>query len=233
MKFDIYNQKGNKIGTYDATDNLFNLANNDDLMYQVYTSKWSNRRGSYAHTKTRADVRGGGRKPWRQKGTGRARHGSIRSPLWVGGGVTFGPRNERVYKKKVNRKMNIRAIFIVLSSKAKNGNIFIIDSLEYKEPKTKLGVELLENLKINTKTTVIYGTKKDSNFKIVFNNIFKAKPFLIDNLNVIDILQNTNCIFSKEAMDEVVARYKDKVKNNKSVKIEGKKVVKKRELIKA
>ena len=108
MKFDIYNQQGKKISTYDATDNLFNLANNDALVHQVYTAKWSNRRKNYAHTKTRADVRGGGKKPWRQKGTGRARHGSIRSPLWVGGGVTFGPRNERVYKKKINRKMNIR-----------------------------------------------------------------------------------------------------------------------------
>lgn len=233
MKFDIYNQEGKKISMYDAPDGLFNLENNNALLHQVYTIKWSNRRRNYAHTKTRADVRGGGRKPWRQKGTGRARHGSIRSPLWVGGGVTFGPRKERVYKRKINRKMNIRAIFIVLSSKAKGGNILIIDSLEYKDPKTKLGAELLKNLKINTKTTAIYGTKKDSNFKRVFNNVLKAKPLFIDNLNIIDILQNANCIFSKAAMDELIVLYKDKIKDNKSVKIESKKVVKKKKLVRA
>lgn len=212
MKLDTYNQDGKKIGTYDAPDNLFGLPLNNDLVYQVFRAKISNARKNYAHTKTRAEVRGGGRKPWRQKGTGRARHGSIRSPIWVGGGVTFGPSRDKSYAKKINKKMNSKAIFTVLSSKARNKNIFVIENLDYSEPKTRQGVKLIDKLKINSQTNVIYGVKKDQNFKLVFRNIPRTTPVSIDGLNVVDVLRNSNCIFSKEALDQIVNKYQDKIK---------------------
>ena len=126
MELVVYNQEGKKVGSQKVPSNIFGLKMNQALVHQVYTIKLANQRVNYAHTKTRADKRGGGRKPWRQKGTGRARHGSVRSPLWVGGGVTFGPRREQVFSKKINKKMNKKAIAIVLSSKAKENNITFV-----------------------------------------------------------------------------------------------------------
>ena len=246
MKLDTYNQEGVKTGTYEAPDNLFSLPQNNALLYQVYTAKWANQRSVIAHAKTRGEVSGGGRKPWRQKGTGRTRHGSTRSPIWVGGGVTFGPTKERNYSKKVNKKMNTKAIFMVLSSKAKNKNIFIIDDLDYKEAKTKLGIKLLEVLNLNNSSNMVYGTKQDSNFRLVFRNIPKTNPHFINGINVIDILQKQNIIFSKSAMDELIninagkinikhPEHLDKFSANRSVEnqiVKSKIVTKKTEKIK-
>ena len=232
MKLDIYNKEGEKISTYDAPENLFNLVQNDGLVHQVYTAKWANKRNVIAHAKTRGEVRGGGKKPWKQKGTGRARHGSRRSPIWIGGGVTFGPTKERNFSKKVNRKMNTRATFIVLSSKAKNKNIFIIDSLGYKEIKTKLGFGLLEVLNLDSRSNMVYGTKQDDNFRLVFRNIPKTNSNLINRVNIIDILQKQNIIFSKSAIDELISINKDKVKADKLEKNEVGKILKKKELVK-
>lgn len=214
MKLDVYNLQGKKSGTYDLPDTLFNLPYNETLVHQVYVAKWNNTRRPYAHAKTRAEVRGGGRKPWRQKGTGRARHGSTRSPIWVGGGVTFGPRNEINYKRKVNKKMNQKAIFTVLSSKAQGKNIFVIETLKFGEPKTKFGADLLNTLKIDEKSNVVYGSVKDKNFKRVFANIPRTVPMSLENLNIVDLLQKQNVIFSKSSLDELIKTYKDKIKSD-------------------
>lgn len=137
MDAQVYTTKGNKAQQITLPEHVFGVAWNNDLVHQVTTSMRANARANTAHTKDRGDVRGGGKKPWRQKGTGRARHGSIRSPLWVGGGVTFGPRNERNYAKKINRKMRVKALFAVLSAKFRAGELIFVDDLAISNGKTK------------------------------------------------------------------------------------------------
>src|SRR3990167_5955176 len=118
MKISIYNQAGEKTSTMNLPKEIFEIKFNADLVHQIAVSLSANKRQISAHSKTRSEVRGGGKKPWRQKGTGRARHGSIRSPLWKGGGVTFGPRKDKVYEKDVPKKMRRKALLMVLSEKA-------------------------------------------------------------------------------------------------------------------
>lgn len=216
MKVDIYNKEGKKIDSENVPENVFGLPLNNPLIYQVYTGKLANRRISYAHTKTRADVRGGGRKPWRQKGTGRARHGSRRSPIWIGGGVTFGPRNDRVFAKKVNKKMNQKAIASVLSNKLKENSLIVVDSLAFDEPKTKHAASTVKALKLEGASNVVYGTKEDKNFKRVFNNIPRTDSHSIDRLNIVDILEKKNVVLSKNALNELTSRYGESSKEEKS-----------------
>ena len=132
--------------TVELPDRIFGLKWNADLVHQVVTSQTANQRQSVAHVKNRAEVRGGGKKPWRQKGTGRARHGSIRSPIWKGGGVTHGPTKERVFTKKINKKMAKKALYTVLSAKARDGEIILMENLKFQEPKTKLAAGVFKNL---------------------------------------------------------------------------------------
>src|SRR3989338_11110629 len=137
MEYPLYNQKAENIGKVDLPDKIFNLAMNNDLVHQVVTSQASNKRQVIAHAKGRGEVRGGGKKPWKQKGTGRARHASIRSPIWRSGGVTGGPTKERNFKKDINKKMMQKALKVALSSKARDGQLFILDALTIEKPKTK------------------------------------------------------------------------------------------------
>lgn len=137
METNVYNQSGKEAGTIKLPEQVFGLAWNADLVHQVVESIRANMRGPVAHTKDRGDVRGGGKKPWRRKGTGRARHGSIRSPLWRGGGVAHGPRNEKVYAKKINKKMRAKALYTVLSEKLRSGEIIFVDEFNFTQPKTK------------------------------------------------------------------------------------------------
>lgn len=146
MDAKLYNQKGKEAGSVKLPETVFALPWNADLVHQVITSMESSARFGTAHTKTRGEVRGGGKKPWKQKGTGRARHGSIRSPIWKGGGTTHGPRTDKNYDRKVNRKMKTKALFTLLSRKFKEGEIMFIDSLTLAAPKTKDGKEVLGNL---------------------------------------------------------------------------------------
>jgi large subunit ribosomal protein L4 len=146
MEAKIYNQKGKEAGKIKLPEEVFGLPWNADLVHQVITSMESSGRFGTAHTKDRGEVRGGGKKPWRQKGTGRARHGSIRSPIWRGGGITHGPRAEKNYERKVNRKMKLKALHTLLSRKWKDGEIIFMDSLSLSAPKTKEGKEILLNL---------------------------------------------------------------------------------------
>lgn len=146
MKISVYNQKGEQVDTLELSDSIFGLKWNAKLVHQVVTSYAANLRRGTAHTKGRGEVRGGGRKPWRQKGTGRARHGSIRSPLWRGGGVTHGPLSVKIYKKKIPKKMAKKALYMVLSAKARDNEIIVLDDLRFAEPKTKLAAVMFDNL---------------------------------------------------------------------------------------
>src|SRR5580698_578627 len=137
MKTDIYNLKNEVVGQVELPSEIFGVKWREALVKQVLDAQSANRRQPWAHVRDRSEVRGGGRKPWRQKGTGRARHGSTRSPIWVGGGKAHGPRNDRDYSQKVNKKMKRAALFSVLSKKAKDGELKIFESLTIEAPKTK------------------------------------------------------------------------------------------------
>jgi large subunit ribosomal protein L4 len=133
----MFNQKGTSAGTFTLPKKVFGLAWNADLVHQVVVAMQANKRAGTAHTKDRSDVSGGGKKPWAQKGTGRARHGSNRSPIWIGGGVTFGPRNDKDYSQKINKKMRVKALFTVLSRKYADSALLLVDSLAFDAMKTK------------------------------------------------------------------------------------------------
>ncbi len=146
MKSTIYNTKGKEAGSIDLPESIFSTQWNADLVHQVVVSMMSNARTPVAHTKTRADVRGGGRKPWQQKGLGRARHGSSRSPIWVGGGVTHGPRNDKNFGRKINRKMKAAALHSLLAKKFKDGEILFVDTLDITAPKTAEALRVMKAL---------------------------------------------------------------------------------------
>ena len=143
MDAKIYNIQGKEAGTITLPESIFGLSWNADLVHQVVTSMQSNMRTPIAHTKDRGEVRGGGRKPWAQKGTGRARHGSSRSPIWKGGGVTHGPRKDKIYTKKINQQMRQKALLVVLSRKWKDGEILFVDSIMTETPKAKVAHGML------------------------------------------------------------------------------------------
>ena len=142
----VYNGTGKEVGKFELPENIFGERWNSDLVHQVLNSILANKRAGTAHTKDRGEVRGGGKKPWKQKGTGRARHGSSRSPIWVGGGIAHGPRAEKNYKQKVNKKMSIKSLFVALSKKAKDGEILFLDSIKMDEIKTKNAFDMVMNL---------------------------------------------------------------------------------------
>jgi len=188
MEAQLYTQEGKEKGKLTLPESIFALPWNADLVHQVVTSEESSRRDPIAHTKTRGEVRGGGKKPWQQKGTGRARHGSIRSPIWVGGGVAHGPRNDKNFNRKVNRKMKAKALYTILSKKFKDGEVIFIDSLSFAEPKTKHGKAFLENFKQIKKAYIATSTtEKDA--KRVFSNFGNIEISDVRNLHPVDVLR--------------------------------------------
>lgn len=200
MKVSVYDQKGGEIGTTLLPKEIFEVPMNPDLVHQVVQSQIANRRQKTAKTKNRAEVKGGGRKPWRQKGTGRARHGSIRSPLWRGGGVTFGPTTEKVFIKKIPKKIRRKALFMVLSAKAKEGMILILDDLKIEKPKTKVMVEIFKKLFLNKGTGLIILPQTDENILKSIRNISKTKTILAKDLNALDLLSYKYLIMPKESI---------------------------------
>jgi len=146
IKLNVYNQQSELIGEMDLNPKIFNVKANPALVHQAVVAQMANERQVLAHTKGRGEVRGGGRKPWQQKGTGRARHGSIRSPIWRGGGVTFGPTKERNFKQKINQKMKQKALLAVLSDKVANKKLVVLDKLELTEYKTKKFDQIISGL---------------------------------------------------------------------------------------
>jgi len=159
IKVKVYNQKAETVGEINLSEKVFNLKINEALVHQALVTQMANQRQVLAHTKGRSEVKGGGRKPWRQKGTGRARAGSIRSPIWIGGGITFGPRKERNFKKKINKKMKQKAILMILTDRVKSHSLLVIDKLEAAEYKTKIFAEILRGFEeiLKTEGQVISG----------------------------------------------------------------------------
>jgi len=200
MKYPVYNQQGKKISDTLLPKEIFEIPINPDLVHQVVVSQMANRRQVIAHTKGRGEVRGGGRKPWRQKGTGRARHGSIRSPIWRGGGVTFGPRSDRVFKKKIPKKMRRKALLMVLSAKAKENLIILLDSLKIEKPKTKFMLEILKKLPIKESPCLIALPKKEDSLIRAARNIPKIETIQARDLNTLDLLSFKYVLLPKESI---------------------------------
>jgi large subunit ribosomal protein L4 len=195
----VYSLDGKKAGTISLSAGVFGVAWNADLVKQVADSLLSSARKTIAHTKNRGDVRGGGKKPWQQKGTGRARHGSTRSPIWKGGGVTHGPRNEKNYDRKVSKKMKAKALYTILSRKYKDQEVLFIDSAALSENKTKAAIMALRTLstasgyeRIFTKkknATVIALAEKNKNLERAFSNLGNVEVVEARNLNPLTLLQ--------------------------------------------
>ena len=193
-----YDFTGKEVGEIKLPANVFGLSWNADLVHQVISSMLSDSRVIYAHTKDRGQVRGGGRKPWKQKGTGRARHGSSRSPIWVGGGVAHGPNGLRNYSRKINKKMKIKALYTILSKKLKDGEILFVDKFEILKPKTTEAIEILSSLsKIKTASDIL--SKKNNSaiiaisgkkqaFEKSFANIGNVIVDEVRNINPVDLL---------------------------------------------
>lgn len=209
MQVKLYNQQAEETGTTELPDGVFGLKWNADLVHQVVMSYAANRRAGTAHAKTRGEVRGGGKKPWRQKGTGRARHGSIRSPIWKGGGVTHGPRNEKDYSKKINKKMAKKALFTVLSAKARDSEIVVVDDLHLEAPKTKRAAEFFTRFarqeqfgriqKGNGVLVAIPG--KDDTIRRAMRNLPYVGVDEARNLNAYEALQYKYILFAKQAIE--------------------------------
>jgi large subunit ribosomal protein L4 len=198
MKATIYNQKGTSAGTIDLPESVFGLKWKTDLVHQVVEGIRSNKRAGTADTKGRGEVRGGGKKPWKQKGTGRARHGSSRSPIWVGGGVTHGPLAEKNYKKKINKKMRIAALFTVLSKKFKDEEIIFVDSLAQSAIKTKTAMDAITNISkgagikdlasAKKARALVALSEKNTNIQKSFRNIPSLEMAVIQNINPMQLL---------------------------------------------
>ena len=203
MLVNTYDQNGKEVGQTRLPSEIFGVKMNTDLLHQVIASQMANRRQASAHTKNRGEVSGGGKKPWRQKGTGRARHGSTRSPIWVGGGVTFGPRKEKVFQKAIPDKMRIKALFMALSAKAKTNSLIILDELEAEKPKTKLMAEMLKKLPCKGKTSLIALPKMDKNLILTARNIPNARTLQAKDLNSLDLLSFEYLIMPKESVKTI------------------------------
>jgi large subunit ribosomal protein L4 len=202
MKVPVLNQKGEKVKEIVLPEEIFNVEINQDLVHQVVLSQRANQRQGSAHTKDRSEVSGGGRKPWRQKGTGRARHGSIRSPLWKGGGVTFGPRNEKSYKKRIPQVMKRKALFMVLSGKLKDNEIFFIDDLKTETFKTKDFQEIIKDLKL-TKTNLFLLPQVERRIILGLRNIPGTKTVLASNINVLELLSYNSLIILEDSIKKI------------------------------
>jgi large subunit ribosomal protein L4 len=200
MKNDIYNAQGKKAGSVELPEAIFGVEWNDSLMHQVVTSMQDNARTNVAHTKGRGEVRGGGRKPWKQKGTGRARHGSSRSPIWKGGGVTHGPNNAKDFSRTIPKKMRAKALFMALSKKMKDGQIVFVDSFGIEKPSTasakkalvalsKSGFEKLGATKKNL-ALVAFSDAQEAGSKS-FRNIGNVTSSPVKDLNPVAILKHS------------------------------------------
>ena len=191
MESPVYSIEGKKIETITLPDNIFGVRWNADLVKQVADSLLSNKRKAIAHTKGRGAVRGGGKKPWQQKGTGRARHGSIRSPIWVGGGITGGPIKEKNFERKVSKKMKAKALYTLMSQKLRDGEVLFVDSVKLTTPKTKEALKALNSLS-SVKGFENIMSKKNNSAVIALSSKNKETERAFDNLGNIEMIEARN-----------------------------------------
>jgi len=203
MTVDVYNQKNNKVETVDLPDKIFKVRWNPELVHQAVLAQLSNKRKPLASVKGRSEVRGGGAKPWRQKHTGRARTGSIRSPLWRGGGVTHGPTKERVFAKKINKKMKKLALHSLLSKKMEDNEIKILSDFNLEKAKTKNVSNFLKNFFDGKASVLFVPTRGNKEMFLAARNIPKTKVSAPDSLNTYDCLVHKYIFFEKGAIPQL------------------------------
>ncbi|MFG6117289.1 50S ribosomal protein L4 [Halobacillus sp. MO56] len=199
-KVALLNQSGSQVGDVELNDAVFGIEPNTHVLHEAVVMQRASLRQGTHKVKNRSEVSGGGRKPWRQKGTGRARQGSIRSPQWVGGGTVFGP-TPRSYSYKLPKKVRRLALRSALSSKINEENVVVLESLSFDAPKTKEAVNVLKALDVNTKALIVTADE-DENVTRSTNNIPNAKTVTVDQLNVLDLLAHDKLILTKEAADK-------------------------------
>ena len=204
-KVNVYNQLGEVVGDIELNEAIFGIEVNEHVVYEVVKNHLANRRQGTQSAKTRAEVRGGGRKPWRQKGTGRARQGSIRAPQWKGGRVVFAPK-PRSYRYSVPKKVRRLAMRSVLTSKVLEGELKVLDALTIDAFSTKKAKEILKNLNLETKTIIVLS---EGNEKIVksFANLPKVETVVVDYMNVYDLLRFDNLVIVKDALSKIEEVY--------------------------
>lgn len=204
-KVNVYNQLGEVVGDIELNEAIFGIEVNEHVVYEVVKNHLANRRQGTQSAKTRAEVRGGGRKPWRQKGTGRARQGSIRAPQWKGGGVVFAPK-PRSYRYSVPKKVRRLAMKSVLSSKVLEGELRILDALTIDAFSTKKAKEILKNLSLEIKTMIVLPEGNDMIIKS-FANLPKVETVVVDYMNVYDLMRFDNLVIVKDALSKIEEVY--------------------------
>lgn len=209
MKIAVHNIEGKEVGNTLLPKEIFDVKMNSDLVHQVVVSQMANRRQITAHTKDRSEVRGGGKKPWRQKGTGRARAGSNRSPIWKGGGVTFGPRKDKIFKKEIPSKIKRKALFMVLSEKVRKNFLLVLDELKIEKGKTKEMVMVLGKLPCKNNCLVILPAY-DKKIILSARNIPKIVTMEARNLNALDLLSSKYLLMPKETIKKIKETFGDK-----------------------
>jgi large subunit ribosomal protein L4 len=208
MMAKIYNTSGEIVGETELPSEVFDVEFNPDLVHQVVVSQMANKRKPIAHTKTREEVSGSGRKIWPQKHLGRARHGDIRAPIFRHGGVAHGPRKEKIYKVKIPKKMRRKALFMVLSQKVKDNELILLDNLKIDQPKTKLMAKIIQNLREKIEnfkkgSVLIAIPKKDENLILAARNIPKVGVLEARNLNCLDLLNYKFLLMPKESIEKI------------------------------
>ncbi len=203
----VYNQDGKETGKLELPGEVFGLKFNNDLVAQAVSVQLANSRQKLAHTKDRGEVRGGGKKPWRQKGSGRARHGSSRSPIWTGGGITFGPRKEKNFAKKINKQMKKQALYMVLSGKVQDNELMILDNLEISQPKTKEMAKVFDNLKKINKDlgrgALVVIASKNENLVRATRNLARVSMIGASSLNILDLLTKKYLVMTKDSVESL------------------------------
>lgn len=229
-KATVYKQSGEKVKDMELIPEVFGIEVKPEVIQHAVVVQQANARHNIAHAKGRSEVSGGGKKPWRQKGTGRARHGSSRSPIWKGGGVTFGPSKVQNYSLKINKKAKRKAILMGLSDKAAHDNVILLDKLVIKEAKTKNFFEVLQNLELRSKAVnnstktetkkkdatnektklvrklnsiLVVLPKKDENIRRAANNITRVNTILADSLNVVDVVKSQKLLIPVDSIEVI------------------------------
>lgn len=210
MQLAVYNIQGKKVSTLEASDAIFGVKVKPAVLHEAVVAQRANARVAIAHTKTRGEISGGGKKPWKQKGTGRARHGSIRSPIWRGGGITFGPRSNRNFSKKINSKVKRQAILMALSDKVTCGTFYVLESLAGDFSKTKDIAKIVRALPIVKGKTLFVLPASEKRAGRLAANIERVTPIGAGSVNVVDVLNNVNLVTTVEGIKEITKTYQTK-----------------------
>jgi len=212
LKIKVYNQAAEAVKDLNLVEKIFAVKPNNELLHQAVITQMANARQVLAHTKDRSEVSGGGKKPWKQKGTGRARVGSSRSPLWVGGGVTFGPTKDRNFKKKINQKMKQKALFMALSDKVATNSLVVLDNFQLTDYKTKTFNTVLTTLEKKVlqndrRNILVLNDAKEEKTRYSGRNLKGVKIINLENINLLDLLNYKNLLLTEQAVQILEKKY--------------------------